>query len=798
VRAASEPRHLESCLSSLDEQSYPQDRFEVTVLERFGQNSRAQARAQHPRIGIERFDRDRGLSAVHNEVIQASTADFVVLLDSRLTVSPDWLACLASSASRAGAAAVASRIVQSEKSADNRRLLDCDRERRVLFADRSAGLFDRRAFLDVGGFDEDFFEECEDIDLGWRLNLVGCDVVLMPKAVARRQAGNAGLGGRVPRLRLRERNALSAIFKNCEKSTLERVLPVAVALSLLRGMTGSGIEELTFDLWARPPVFVDVSPELVAHLLALEDFSQQLPVLRRKRERVQRSRKRKDEELFDLLGEWWLPNVSGMSGKQIERLLLRDLGVDEVSDPRRQIDQPRRADALDRSSVGAGTWRIQPNMTPMVSIIILTALGPKHLPECLSSLRAQTYPADRIEVIVVDNGSIDDPTSVARLHYPGVQVIRNATNIGFAAGNNAGASVATGDCLVFLNDDTRTDPEWLSMLVATAKRRRAAAVASCILDWSGERVDFIEGAVNFQGKGFQLHYGAPTTSLVLEEKQLLFACGCAMLVDRTSFENAGRWDESAFAFYEDVELGWRLNLLGHQIWLAPRAIVYHKHHGTSGQWPEPPRQRLYERNALRTIYRLLDDRSLRHALPAALLLAADRALLATEFSRAQSAKGLSTLVGSVKSTLRSHGVTRATPILHALGQVGPRGALQTVQRVVTALTGRPSRSRREYYLREFDTSRSRGVTQPARLPIESAAVLSGVYGFLTDLPRLSKLRAAIQDERIAADSDILGRFADSWLYPSQSRFQAVHDVVHRELVDEFELAAITRPVNHPV
>ena len=165
-----------------------------------------------------------------------------------------------------------------------------------------------------------------------------------------------------------------------------------------------------------------------------------------------------------------------------------------------------------------------------MSIVILTALGPTHLPECLDSLREQTYPADRVEVIVVDNGSAEDPTAAVQRDYPGARVISECRRTsGFAAGNNVGASAATGDYLVFLNDDTRAHPDWLRELVETARRRGAAAVASCILDWSGERIDFVEGAVNFQGKGFQLHYGAPAGSVTLEEKPLLFACGCAML-----------------------------------------------------------------------------------------------------------------------------------------------------------------------------------------------------------------------------------------------------------------------------
>ena len=74
----------------------------------------------------------------------------------------------------------------------------------------------------------------------------------------------------------------------------------------------------------------------------------------------------------------------------------------------------------------------------MVSIVILTALGATHLADCLASIAAQRHPPDRCEVIVVDNGSAVDPTTAAERAYPGARVIRNGTNLGFAAGNNVG------------------------------------------------------------------------------------------------------------------------------------------------------------------------------------------------------------------------------------------------------------------------------------------------------------------------------------------------------------------------
>ncbi len=134
-----------------------------------------------------------------------------------------------------------------------------------------------------------------------------------------------------------------------------------------------------------------------------------------------------------------------------------------------------------------------------------------------------------------------------------------------------------------------------------------------------------------RAKAFRAVTGGPQAAT--SEQPLLFPCGAAMLVDRETFLNAGGWDEGTFAYYEDVELGWRLWLLGEEVWLVPQATVFHKHHGTSGRWSEVSRVRLYERNALRMLYTHLERENLERVLPAALLLSADRVLLHAGFGR---------------------------------------------------------------------------------------------------------------------------------------------------------------------
>jgi GT2 family glycosyltransferase len=793
VTAPRPGERLDACLSSIRELTYPKERLDVGLVERG----------------------PAGDSASCNAAIEKSRSDFVALLSGGARVDPQWLTELVAGAQRHDAAAVASVILdRAGGPADfvggavsftgHARPVRAERPpawpdldgKRLLFPSAASALFNRASFLDAGGFDEDFFTGLEEVDLGWRLNLFGYSVVLAPTAVTYRDASVAPVGWTSVRYtRLLERNALSMIYKNYDVDALARVLPVAVALTLLRALSRSGIDALDLSLSSRPPALFDVKQELVPRFIALEDFCRRLPALARKRQLVQDRRRRSDSELFELFVEPLRLPDAGDADEAIARTLIRDFGIGELFVPghppssrRPPIASAELAPSSHRPS------RPPPPIEPRVSIVILTALGPLHLRECLASLREQTYPPDRIEVIVVDNGSAEDPTEAVQGSFLGARVIRNPTNAGFAAGNNQGAAVATGDCVVFLNDDTRAHRDWLRELVATWRRREAAAVASCILDWPGERVDFVEGAVNFQGKGFQLHYGAPTGSLTLEEKPLLFACGGAMLIDRAVLSDVGGWDEGAFAYYEDVELGWRLRALGYDVWFAPNAIVYHKHHGTSGRWAEPPRVKLYERNSLRLIYELLETESLRRVLPAALLLAADRAWLYTDLSRMDDPavrRTLRGIVASVKALLRARGVDRTTPVGRALGRVAARGVLQTCRLVVDAALGKTGQHRAAYLAEEPDPG---SVDAPVEtLSIDAVAVLAGIYGFLLDLPALSARRADVQRRRRAGDREVLGRFASHWLAPVAARFQVEHEVVQAVLVADRQLAEVIAP-----
>ena len=265
---------------------------------------------------------------------------------------------------------------------------------------------------------------------------------------------------------------------------------------------------------------------------------------------------------------------------------------------------------------------------PSVALVVPTYNGAHFLEECLDSVAGLDYPAERLETIVVDNGSTDGTRELLARRYPSVRVVALSENTGFAAAVNAGARAADADCLALANNDMRLDAAWLRELTAAYEPEEGVrCVAGLILDAQGERVDFADAYLNFYGMGGQGGFGEPVDAVAVEDgRELLFACGGSMLVDRALFLDLGGFDESFFAYFEDVDFGWRLWLTGHRVRLAARARSFHHHHGTAGVFAKAQRAVLYDRNALLMLVKNLGEANLYPILAAALVLTSERAL----------------------------------------------------------------------------------------------------------------------------------------------------------------------------
>ena len=257
---------------------------------------------------------------------------------------------------------------------------------------------------------------------------------------------------------------------------------------------------------------------------------------------------------------------------------------------------------------------------PAVTLIVLNYNGREHLPACFNSLGELDYPADRLELMMVDNASGDGSVAYVRSHHPGVRVVQSKQNLGFAGGNNLGAREATGEHVVFLNNDMAVHPGLVTGLVETLESDPEAVSAGAkILSWDGSRFDFAGAICNFTAHAAQVGLDEPyDADRHNEVVPALFACGGAMIIDRQVFLDVGGFDEDYFIYFEDVDLGWRLWLQGHKVLFAPAAVVNHRHHGTMEKFPGYRKSLLYERNALCTVLKNYGDENVDRALSATL------------------------------------------------------------------------------------------------------------------------------------------------------------------------------------
>lgn len=265
---------------------------------------------------------------------------------------------------------------------------------------------------------------------------------------------------------------------------------------------------------------------------------------------------------------------------------------------------------------------------PVVSVIILNYNGREHLETCLPSLMELNYPRDKLEIIVVDNASTDDSIPWLKQKYPDLKLLVNSANVGFARGNNLGASIALGSYLAFLNTDTRVDNDWLLALSQTiASEADVACAGSVMLNWTGDDIDY----AGRPDDAMDLYPGhAKDTLATLQsagDVPMLFASGGAMLVRRDVFLSLGGFDEYYFLYCEDVDLGWRLWLRGYRVLRSTRSIVFHKREGSSRQLGSKFIMYLVQKHILYTMLKNMETDQLWPMLPGVLWYLVERSRL---------------------------------------------------------------------------------------------------------------------------------------------------------------------------
>jgi GT2 family glycosyltransferase len=211
-----------------------------------------------------------------------------------------------------------------------------------------------------------------------------------------------------------------------------------------------------------------------------------------------------------------------------------------------------------------------------VAVIIVNWNAGDLLERCLAAVAQQTRRPRR--VIVVDNASTDGSAAGLESRHPGLEVVRNAGNAGFAAANNRAVQMAA-DCawIALLNPDAFPEPTWLERLCeAGARETRYTFFASrLVLANDPDRLDGIGDSYSVSGLGWRRGHGQPTATTGREACEVFGPCAAAALYRRDAFVEAGSFDESFFCYFEDMDLAFRLRLLGHRCLYVPDAVVRH-------------------------------------------------------------------------------------------------------------------------------------------------------------------------------------------------------------------------------
>ncbi|PLS79848.1 MAG: hypothetical protein CYG59_11020 [Chloroflexi bacterium] len=222
-------------------------------------------------------------------------------------------------------------------------------------------------------------------------------------------------------------------------------------------------------------------------------------------------------------------------------------------------------------------------MRPSHSLIIVTYNSVAQIDACLTALAGQQQ-SELVEIIVVDNASTDDTTTLIRTRHPEVRLLREAENWGFAGGVNRGVQAAHGDILALLNPDAVPQPAWLHELTAPLSNAAIGVTGGKVLAHDGH-IQSVGGTLQlpvvlpqYRGEGEEDNgqYDAPA--------DVWSAHGAAMAFRREVWTAVGGFDESFYpAYLEESDFCERVRIAGYRVVTAPRAVIQHAEATTTGK-----------------------------------------------------------------------------------------------------------------------------------------------------------------------------------------------------------------------
>ncbi len=239
-------------------------------------------------------------------------------------------------------------------------------------------------------------------------------------------------------------------------------------------------------------------------------------------------------------------------------------------------------------------------MAGKVTVVIPNYNGLKFMEPCFAALEVQSE--KDFDVLVVDNGSTDG--SVEWLKESGIPSVFLPENIGFPGAVNIGIKKAETPYVILLNNDTEPKPDYIREMIRMIERSpKIFSVSSRIIQLHHkELMDDAGDMYSLLGWAFQRGVGQPVAGYK-KPCRVFAACAAAAIYRREVFEEIGYFDESHFAYLEDVDVGYRARIYGYDNVYCPAAELYHVGSGTSGSKYNSFKVKLAARNNLYLNYK---------------------------------------------------------------------------------------------------------------------------------------------------------------------------------------------------
>lgn len=224
---------------------------------------------------------------------------------------------------------------------------------------------------------------------------------------------------------------------------------------------------------------------------------------------------------------------------------------------------------------------------PKVAVVIIHWNRKELLAQFLPSVCKSTYP--NLEIVVADNCSTDDSVAFVRANFPSVTIVQNDANYGYAGGYNKALQHVSADYYILLNNDIEVTPSWIEPLVSIFEQdSTCGAVQPKLLDYTNKQLFEYAGAAGGYMDTFGYVFCRGRLFNTIEEdfaqynsvQTVFWATGACLAIRSEVFHKLGGFDEHFFAHMEEVDLCWRIQLLGHAVKVQPASVVFHLGGGT--------------------------------------------------------------------------------------------------------------------------------------------------------------------------------------------------------------------------